>query len=39
MEWSLYDAEITMDAKYSLSTDLDGLVSNPNYNENVDVDL
>jgi hypothetical protein len=40
--WSgdLYDAEINMDAKYSLSTDLDGLVSNPNYNnENVDVDL
>ena len=40
--WSgdLYDAEINMDAKYSLSTDLDGLVSNPNYNnENVDIDL
>ena len=40
--WSgdLYDAEINMDAKYSLSTDLEGLVSNSNYNnENVDVDL
>ncbi|MEC8459171.1 MAG: translocation/assembly module TamB domain-containing protein [Bacteroidota bacterium] len=40
--WSgdLYDANIDMNAKYSLSTNLDGLVSNPNYNnENIDVDL
>jgi hypothetical protein len=40
--WSgdLYEAEVDIDAKYSLSTDLQGLVTNANYNnENVDVDL
>lgn len=40
--WSgdLYDAQIDLDAKYSLSTDLEGLVTNTRYNnENVDVDL
>lgn len=40
--WSgdLYEAEVNIDAKYSLSTDLQGLVTNANYNnENVDVDL
>ena len=40
--WSgdLYEAQVNIDAKYSLSTDLQGLVTNANYNnENVDVDL
>lgn len=40
--WSgdLYEAELNLKAKYSLSTSLNGLVSNPNYNNaNVDVDL
>ena len=40
--WSgdLYEAQVNIDAKYSLSTDLQGLVSNANYNnENVNVDL
>ena len=40
--WSgdLYEAQVNIDAKYSLSTDLQGLVSNVNYqNENVNVDL
>jgi hypothetical protein len=40
--WSgdLYEAEVNLQAKYSLSTDLEGLVSSPSYgNENVDVDL
>ena len=40
--WSgdLYDAQIDLNAKYSLSTDLEGLVTNSRYNnENVDVDL
>lgn len=40
--WSgdLYEAEVNLQAKYSVSTDLKGLVTNANYsNENVDVDL
>ena len=40
--WSgdLYDAQIDLNAKYSLSTDLEGLVTNSRYNnENVDVNL
>jgi len=40
--WSgdLYEAEINLEAKYSLSTDLEGLVTSSSYNnENVDVDL
>lgn len=40
--WSgdLYEAELNLQAKYSLSTSLNGLVTNPNYNNaNVDVDL
>jgi len=40
--WSgdLYEAEVNLQAKYSVNTDLKGLVTNANYsNENVDVDL
>jgi len=40
--WSgdLYEAELNLKAKYSLSTSLNGLITNPNYNNsNVDVDL
>jgi hypothetical protein len=40
--WSgdLYDADLNLQAKYALSTDLGGLITNPSYrNENVDVDL
>ena len=40
--WSgdLYEAEVNLQAKYSVNTDLKGLVTNSNYsNENVDVDL
>ena len=40
--WSgdLYEADVQLEAKYSLSTDLEGLVSSASYNnENVDVDL
>ena len=40
--WSgdLYGAEVNLQAKYSVNTDLKGLVTNANYsNENVDVDL
>lgn len=40
--WSgdLYGAVIDLEAKYQLRTDLDGLVTNPNYNgSQVDVDL
>jgi hypothetical protein len=40
--WSgdLYEAEVQLEAKYALSTDLEGLVSSASYNnENVPVDL